>query len=249
MNGVGRPRSRVTRAWGKLLRMPTAADRKPAAKTTARPATKAAAKTAPKPASKPTPAPVAAADLAPVRFATAKAWDTWLRKNATSSDGVWLLFAKIGADAPTITYPQAIEAALCHGWIDGQKKSFDAQHWLQRFTPRRARSLWSKINCGKALALIESGRMQPSGQAQVDAAKADGRWDAAYEGARTSTVPADLQAALDAAPQAAAFFATLNATNRYAVLWRVQTAVKPETRAKRIGVLVAMLGRGEKIHG
>ena len=193
--------------------------------------------------------PGAKADIVPVRFATAKSWDTWLRRNGASSDGLWLLFAKVGADEPTVTYAQAIESALCHGWIDGQKKSVDAQHWMQRFTPRRARSIWSKINCAKALALIESGRMQPSGQAQVDAAKADGRWDNAYDGARTSTVPADLQAALDAEPAARQFFATLNATNRYAVLWRVQTAAKPETRAKRVAQLVAMLARHEKIHG
>ena len=186
---------------------------------------------------------------APLRFATARAWETWLRKNGARSDGIWMLIAKAGADEPSVTYPQAIEAALCHGWIDGQKKTVDDQHWLQRFTPRRARSIWSKINCAKALALIESGRMQAAGQAQVDAAKADGRWDAAYDGARASTVPDDLQAALDATPKARAFFATLNATNRYAVLWRVQTAVKPETRAKRIAQLVEMLARGEKIHG
>jgi uncharacterized protein YdeI (YjbR/CyaY-like superfamily) len=185
----------------------------------------------------------------PLRFATAKAWETWLRKNAACSDGVWMLIAKADAGEPSVTYPQAIEAALCHGWIDGPKKALDDQHWLQRFTPRRARSIWSKINCAKAAALIESGRMQPGGQAQVDAAKADGRWDAAYDGARTSTVPDDLQAALDATPDAKAFFATIDATNRYAVLWRVQTAVKPETRAKRIAQLVGMLARGEKIHG
>ena len=192
--------------------------------------------------------PAAKAEIVPVRFATAKAWETWLRKNGATSDGVWLLIAKAGADAPTVTYPQAIDSALCHGWIDGQKKALDDQHWLQRFTPRRARSIWSKINCAKALALIESGRMQAAGQAQVDAAKADGRWDNAYDGARTSTMPDDLQAALDAAPAAKQFFATLNATNRYAVLWRVQTAKKPGTRATRITQLVAMLARGEKIH-
>ena len=199
-------------------------------------------KTAATPAASPVP------DIAPLRLATAKAWETWLRKNGKTSDGVWLQIAKAGAAAPTVTYAQAIDAALCHGWIDGQKKTLDDQHWLQRFTPRRARSLWSKINCAKALALIEAGRMQPAGQAQVDAARADGRWEQAYDGARTSTVPADLQAALDASPDAQQFFATLNATNRYAVLWRVQTATKAETRARRIATLVAMLARGEKFH-
>ena len=192
------------------------------------------------------PKPATAVD--PLRFATAKAWETWLRKNGARSDGIWMLIAKAGADEPSVTYPQAIEAALCHGWIDGQKKTVDDQHWLQRFTPRRARSIWSKINVDKVAALIEAGRMQPAGQAQIDAAKADGRWEQAYDGARTSTVPDDLQAALDTDPKAKAFFATINATNRYAVLWRVQTAVKPETRAKRIAQLVEMLARGEVIH-
>jgi len=182
------------------------------------------------------------------RFATQRAFETWLRRNHASSDGVWLLIAKPGADKPTITYPQAVEVALCCGWIDGQKKSIDAHHWLQRFTPRRARSLWSRANRARAEALIQSGRMQPSGMAEVDRARSDGRWDAAYEGARTAVVPSDLQAALDAEPDASAFFAGLDRANRYAVLWRVQTAMRPEARAKRIKTLVSMLARGEKIH-
>ena len=183
------------------------------------------------------------------RFATQRAFETWLRGNHSSSAGVWLLIAKRGADKPTVTYPEAVEVALCYGWIDGQKKSVDARHWLQRFTPRRVRSLWSKANRAKAEALIRSGRMQPSGMAEIEQARSDGRWDAAYEGARSAVVPADLQAALDAEPEAGAFFAALDRANRYAVLWRVQTAMKPETRARRIATLVAMLGRGEKIHG
>lgn len=184
----------------------------------------------------------------PLRFASARAIEAWLRKNHAGCDGIWLLLAKAGAEQPTVTYPLAVEVALCYGWIDGQKKSLDAQHWLQRFTPRRARSLWSKVNREKAEALIAAGRMQASGQAEIDRAKADGRWEAAYDGARTAAVPADLQAALDAQPRAKAFFATLNAANRYAVLWRVQTAKKPQTRAQRIDTLVAMLARGEKLH-
>jgi len=184
----------------------------------------------------------------PRRFATQRAFETWLRKNHTSSDGVWLLIAKPGADKPTITYPEAVEVALCYGWIDGQKKSIDAHHWLQRFTPRRVRSVWSKANRAKAEALIQSGRMQPSGMAEIDRARSDGRWDAAYEGARTAVVPSDLQAALDAEPEASTFFAGLDRANRYAVLWRVQTAMRPETRSRRIKTLVAMLARGEKIH-
>ena len=185
----------------------------------------------------------------PRRFATQRAFEIWLRKNHASSDGAWLLIAKVGADKPTVTYPEAVEVALCYGWIDGQKKSIDAHHWLQRFTPRRVRSVWSKANRAKAEALIQSGRMRPSGMAEIDRARSDERWDAAYEGARTAVVPSDLQAALDAEPGASAFFAGLDRANRYAVLWRVQTAVRPETRSRRIKTLVAMLARGEKIHG
>jgi uncharacterized protein YdeI (YjbR/CyaY-like superfamily) len=187
-------------------------------------------------------------DPEPRRFATQRGFEAWLRKNHATSDGVWLLIAKAGAEASTLTYPQAVEAALCHGWIDAQKKALDATHWLQRFTPRRSRSLWSKTNRAKAESLIESGRMQPAGMAEVERAKADGRWDAAYDGARTAVVPPDLQAALDARPEALAFFARLDGANRYAVLWRVQTARLPRTRAKRIETLVEMLARGEKIH-
>ena len=141
-----------------------------------------------------------------------------------------------------------MEIALCWGWIDGQKKGLDDQHFFQRFTPRRSRSIWSKINVDKVAALIEAGRMQAPGYAQIEAAKADGRWAQAYNGARTSAVPEDLLAALEAEPKAKAFFATINAANRYAVLWRLQTAVKAETRARRIAQLVAGLARGETIH-
>ena len=192
--------------------------------------------------------PAAPAAIVPVLFKSAKAFEAWLKKHHATSDGLWLQIAKKGADAPSVTYPEAVEIALCWGWIDGQKKGLDDQHFLQRFTPRRARSIWSKINVDKVAALIDAGRMQPSGQAQIDAAKADGRWAQAYDGAKTSTVPDDLQAALDASPKAKAFFATINASNRYAVLWRVQTAVKPETRARRIEQLVEMLARGEVVH-
>ena len=192
--------------------------------------------------------PTAHPDTTPTLFKSAKAFESWLKKNHAKSDGLWLQIAKKGADEPSVTYPEAVEIALCWGWIDGQKKGLDDQHFLQRFTPRRARSIWSKINVDKVAALIEAGRMQPAGQAQIDAAKADGRWEQAYDGARTSSVPDDLVAALDASPKAKAFFATVNASNRYAVLWRVQTAVKPETRAKRIAQLVDMLARGEVVH-
>jgi uncharacterized protein YdeI (YjbR/CyaY-like superfamily) len=192
--------------------------------------------------------PTATSDAAPALFKNAKAFETWLKKHHATSDGLWLQIAKKGADQPSVTYPEAVEIALCWGWIDGQKKGLDDQHFLQRFTPRRARSIWSKVNVDKVAALVEAGRMQPAGQAQVDAAKADGRWAQAYDGARTATMPDDLQAALDANAKAKKFFATVNASNRYAVLWRVQTAVKPETRARRIEQLVDMLARGEAPH-
>ncbi|MCT9810860.1 YdeI/OmpD-associated family protein [Acidovorax sp. Be4] len=187
-------------------------------------------------------------DSAPTLFQSAKAFEAWLKKNHAASDGLWLQIAKRGAKEPSVTYPEAVEIALCWGWIDGQKKSLDEQHFLQRFTPRRARSIWSKVNVDKAEARVAAGRMQAPGLAQMAAAKADGRWARAYDGARTSTVPEDLLAALEAETRAKAFFATLNASNRYAVLWRIQTAVKAETRARRIAQLVEMLARGETIH-
>jgi uncharacterized protein YdeI (YjbR/CyaY-like superfamily) len=192
---------------------------------------------------------VSTIDAEPTRlFKSAKAFEAWLKKNHAKSDGVWLKIAKRAAAEPSVTYPEAVEIALCWGWIDGQKKGLDDQYFLQRFTPRRARSIWSKINVDKVATLIKAARMQLPGHAQVDAAKADGRWARAYDGAKTSTVPDDLVAALDANPPAKAFFSTLNASNRYAVLWRIQTAVKPETRANRIAQLVDMLARGETVH-
>jgi uncharacterized protein YdeI (YjbR/CyaY-like superfamily) len=184
----------------------------------------------------------------PKRFATSRSWETWLRKHHRSSDGIWLLLAKKGAERASVSYAEALECALCFGWIDGQKKALDEQHWLQRFTPRRSRSLWSRINCTRVLALIEQDRMHPAGLAEVERARADGRWQSAYDSARTAKVPPDLQAALDANPGAQAFFRTLDGANRYAVLWRVTTAKKPETRAKRIATYVQMLARGEKLH-
>jgi uncharacterized protein YdeI (YjbR/CyaY-like superfamily) len=192
--------------------------------------------------------PATPAAITPTLFKSARAFETWLKKHHASSDGLWLQIAKKGAEQPSVTYLEAVEIALCWGWIDGQKKGLDDQHFLQRFTPRRARSIWSKINVDKVATLIEAGRMQLAGQAQIDAAKADGRWAQAYDGARTATVPQDLQAALDANPKAKQFFAKINASNRYAVTWRVQTAVKPETRARRIAQLVDMLARGEVVH-
>jgi uncharacterized protein YdeI (YjbR/CyaY-like superfamily) len=184
----------------------------------------------------------------PTLFKSAKAFKAWLKRRHATSSGLWLKIAKRGANEASVTYPEAVEIALCWGWIDGQKKGLDEQYFLQRFTPRRARSIWSKVNIDKVAVLIKEGRMQAPGRAQVEAAKADGRWARAYDGARTSVVPEDLIAALDAAPMAKAFFLTINASNRYAVLWRIQTAVKAETRARRIAQLVEMLARGETVH-
>ena len=185
---------------------------------------------------------------APLLFKSARAFETWLKQHHASSEGLWLKIAKRGTDETSVSYAEAVEIALCWGWIDGQKKGLDAHHFLQRFTPRRARSIWSKINVDKATALIKKGRMQAAGLAQVEAAKADGRWAKAYDGARTSVIPEDLAKALDALPKAKAFFSKIDAANRYAVLWLIQTATKTETRAKRIVQLVEMLGRGETIH-
>lgn len=182
------------------------------------------------------------------RFTRQRSWETWLRKHHESSDGVWLLIAKRDAEHPTISYAEALQIALCFGWIDGQKKGVDEQHWLQRFTPRRARSIWSKVNRSKALVLIEQGRMQAAGLREVERAQADGRWADAYDSPSTASVPPDLQAALDLDVKAKAFFETLNSANRYAVLWRVQTAKRAGTRAKRIAKFVAMLARHEKLH-
>jgi uncharacterized protein YdeI (YjbR/CyaY-like superfamily) len=197
----------------------------------------------------PSAAPTTRPDARPTLFKTAKAFETWLAKHHAGSEGLWLKIAKRDARESSVTYAEAVEIALCWGWIDSQKKALDDQHFLQRFTPRRARSVWSKINVDKVAALIEAGRMQAPGLAQVEAARGDGRWALAYDGARTSEVPADLLAALEAEPKARAHFATINAANRYAVLWRIQTATKAETRARRIAQLVGMLARGETIHG
>ncbi|MBD9662416.1 uncharacterized protein YdeI (YjbR/CyaY-like superfamily) [Variovorax beijingensis] len=184
----------------------------------------------------------------PIECSSAAAWERWLKRHHATAAGVWLRIAKKDSGIASIDHPAALEEALCWGWIDGQRKSEDAQYFLQRFTPRTARSTWSKINRDKALELIGQGRMQPAGLAEVERARADGRWHAAYDAQSVATVPPDLQAALDANPKAAAFFATLDSRNRYAVLFRTQGAKKPETRAKRIAQFVEMLAKGEKIH-
>jgi len=187
-------------------------------------------------------------DLPILPFASAAAWEAWLEAEHATAAGVWLRIAKKRSGIPTVTYAEALDAALCVGWIDGQRRAFDATWFVQRFTPRKRGSRWSKINTEHALRLIAAGRMRPAGLAQVEAARADGRWDAAYAGQASATVPDDLRAALDRNPDAAAFFATLRGANRYAILYRVQDAKRPETRARRIDRFVAMLARGETLH-
>ncbi|MEV7321880.1 YdeI/OmpD-associated family protein [Streptomyces sp. NPDC093970] len=187
-------------------------------------------------------------DLQIVAFDSADAFEAWLGENHAVSPGIWLKLRKKGPGIVALDYAQALDAALCYGWIDGQKAGLDDQWWLQRFTPRTPRSRWSKINREKVAALVEQGRMRAPGQAEVDRAKADGRWEAAYDSAKSATVPDDLAAALAADPAAAAFFETLDRQNRYAILYRIQDAKKAETRARRIGTYVAMLAKGEKLH-
>ncbi len=187
-------------------------------------------------------------DLETVAFDSAEAFEAWLGENHTVSPGIWLKLRKKGPGIVALNYAQALDVALCHGWIDGQKAALDDQWWLQRFTPRRPRSRWSKINRDKVAVLIEQGRMRPPGLAEIDRAKADGRWEAAYDSSRTATVPDDLAAALTADPAAAAFFETLDRQNRYAILHRVQDAKRVETRVRRIEKYVAMLAKGEKLY-
>ncbi|MDO8771846.1 MAG: YdeI/OmpD-associated family protein [Burkholderiaceae bacterium] len=187
-------------------------------------------------------------DDLPLRCEAASVWGLWFRQNHASSTGIWLQIAKKGAAEQTVSYPQALETALCFGWIDGQKKSHSDDFWLQRFTPRGPKSIWSKVNRDKALRLIDTGQMQTAGLREVERAQRDGRWEAAYDPQSSATIPADLQAVLDDMPVAKTFFATLNSQNRYAILFRIQTAKKAETRAKRIQQFAQMLARQEKIY-
>lgn len=189
------------------------------------------------------------AGLPIVAFPDASALDRWLEAQTLDSPGVWIKVAKAGSGIASVSRAEAIDAALCHGWIDGQLDRYDDRQWLIRFTPRKARSKWSEINRRRATELIEAGRMRPGGQAQIDAARSDGRWDAAYAPASKAEVPADFQAALDLSPEAAAFFATLTGANRYAILYRIGSVKKQETRARKIAGFVAMLERHETIHG
>src|SRR5436190_13520043 len=187
-------------------------------------------------------------DLPIVAFGSQQEWERWLAEHHATSKGVWLKIAKKDAGVETVSYAEALESALCYGWIDGQKRPYDDQFWLQRFTPRSPRSKWSRINRDKALALVEQGRRKPAGQAQIEQARRDGRWGAASEAQSGARVPDDLQRALDEHPAAQAFFATLDSRNRYAILYRLQDAKKPETRARRLDQFVAMLDEGKKLY-
>src|SRR6266851_10111101 len=187
-------------------------------------------------------------ELPTLSFPAAKDWQKWLDKNHSTSAGVMMRIAKKGVAISTVSHPEALDVALCYGWIDGLRKGESDETFLQKFTPRAKRSLWSKINREKVLALIATGHMKPAGLAEIERAKKDGRWEAAYEAQSKSEVPPDLQAALDRNAKAKAFFATLSSQNRYAVLLRIHIAKKAETRARRIETFVAMLERGETLH-
>jgi len=181
-------------------------------------------------------------------FAAPPEFEAWLEENHAESDGFWLKVAKKGSGERSVTYAEGLELALCFGWIDSQKRGFDEKFFLQRFTPRRPRGRWSRINRDKAEALIAAGSVRPAGMAEVAAAKADGRWEAAYEGASTAKVPDDLRRELEANEAAREFFSGLDSSNRYAIVYRLNDAKKPETRERRLRKFVAMLERGEKIH-
>jgi uncharacterized protein YdeI (YjbR/CyaY-like superfamily) len=181
-------------------------------------------------------------------FESQKAWEKWLKENHRTSSGIWMRLARKASGIPSITYAEAVESALCYGWIDGHKRPHSDTAWLQRFTPRRSRSMWSQINRDKALALIESKRMRAAGLEEVERAKKDGRWEAAYGSQSALTTDAGFQKALNKSPRAKKFFKTISAANRYAILWRVQTAKRPETRARRIKQYVEMLEKGETHH-
>lgn len=183
-----------------------------------------------------------------VAFPSREAWAAWLDEHHTVSTGLWLALRKKDASEPGLSYRDAVEVALCYGWIDGQAGKLDDRFWLQRFTPRRPRSIWSRVNRDRAMALIARGEMKPAGLWEVERAQADGRWEAAYEPPSTMEVPDDLRQALATNPAAEAFFATLNRTKRYAILHRINTAKKPETRTRRIGTFVAMLAEGKKLY-
>lgn len=180
-------------------------------------------------------------------FASSKAWEGWLSKNHENQTGVWIKVAKKGSGIASISPPEALDECLCYGWIDGQRRSLDETYYLQKYTPRRKRSLWSKVNIEKVETLLAAGRMRAPGQAAIDAAKADGRWDAAYESQRNATVPADLQAALAQSKPAADFFATLTRAERYAVLHKLMTAPNESVRKSRLEKMIQQLATNQKV--
>ena len=182
-------------------------------------------------------------------FHKGETFEEWLDRQPADAAGAWLKLPKKSASAPGLTKAEAVDAALCYGWIDGQLDKYDDKYWLVRFTPRKCRSKWSQVNKRRAMELLDEGRMREPGLAQIEAAKIDGRWAAAYAPASSAKVPADLQEALNANPQAAKFFGTLKGANRYAILYRIGSVKRPETRARKITEYVAMLERGETIHG
>ena len=182
------------------------------------------------------------------KFASAKAFETWLIKNFNKSNGIWLMLAKKKADKPTVTYAEALDIALCYGWIDSQKNKYDEHYSLQKFGPRTANSIWSKKNIEHTERLIKEGRMQPAGLKAIEAAKANGRWEAAYDAQSTMTIPEDFLKALNTNKKAAAFFKTLNRTNLFSIAFLLQTAKKEETKQKRIKTIIEMLEREEKFH-
>ena len=186
--------------------------------------------------------------LSIMSFETQQDWERWLTEHHTDTVGIWLKIAKKETGIPSVNYSEALDSALCYGWIDGQKASFDDQYWLQKFTPRRPKSIWSKVNCDKATALIAEGRMQPEGIRQVELAKADGRWESAYESQSKITIPADFQSELDKNQKAKDFFSTLDSINRYAILFRIHSAKKPATRSARINKFIEMLSNNQKIY-
>lgn len=181
-----------------------------------------------------------------IPFASQKDWAKWLAREHSKSDGVWIRFAKKASGIPSVDYGQALDVALCYGWIDGQVKRIDDTYYVQKFTPRRARSKWSKVNIGNVERLIAEGEMKPAGLAQIEAAKADGRWEAAYDSSSTATVPPDLERALKKKPAAKTTFETLTSSQRYSILYSIQDAKRPETRERRITKFIDMLARGEK---
>ena len=185
----------------------------------------------------------------PVRaFSSRDAWNDWLADNHSDSTGLWVKIAKKATGIDTVTYAEAVEVALCYGWIDGQRRAHDETYFLQRFTPRTKRSIWSKINRGKVADLVAAGRMQPAGHAEVERAKKDGRWESAYASVKDAPVPDDLMKFLDKHPRAKKFFESLTSQNRYAIFFRLHTAKRPETRAKRLAQFTEMLKKGEKIY-